>query len=213
VGFVAAALAALPSGIRARALRALGEGAYVQHRVDVGSGVALSSGTVFGGRAVGMIGRYTEVSVSAAAGTLTADSALAEEADFARGAVALLVMPESWLGIGAGVERHTFSGALAVQSWTAVRLGGEARLRLSSERLTGVLQFDFYPVVDVSGLERPNRAIGAGSGVMFRAGALTASVTYRLTRYDFPEVAGVARREQISSLTGGVGLSLGGNRR
>jgi hypothetical protein len=72
-----------------------------------------------------------------------------------------------------------------------------------------VLRFEFFPLVSASGLERPNRAFGATSGLAFRSGIVAASLVYQFERYDFPDVAGVARREQMSYLVGSIGLALG----
>lgn len=204
---------ALPASARGQAtVRVAGEGAYVQHRVNAGSGLELSSGTVIGGRVAAAWGQYLEVALAGAAGALTADSAQADDADLARGDVALTVLPVPWLGIRVGASRHTFTSPFAVQRWQAARVGGEGRLRFSGGRVTGVLRFEFFPLVSVSGLERPNRAFGAASGLAFRSGMVTASLGYHLERYDFPEVAGYARREQMSYLTASVGLALGRER-
>jgi hypothetical protein len=205
-----AALLAAPHAATGQAtVGVLGEALYVQHRVDAGSGLELSSGTLVGARAVGAWGRYLEFSVAGATGALTADSGQADDADLARGEVALTVLPVPFLGIRLGAEQHTFSTPFAVQRWTAARVGGEGRLRFSGGRVTGMLRFEFFPAVSVSGLERPNRAFGAASGIAFRSGVLTASLVYQLDRYDFPEVGGVARREHLSLLTGSIGLAIG----
>ena len=76
---VAALLALLPGAASAQLrIGAAGEARYVQHRVNAGNGVELSSGSLFGGRALVGIGTHVEVSASVAQGSLTADSAQAD---------------------------------------------------------------------------------------------------------------------------------------
>jgi len=209
-GILATLLLLLPAaGFAQLRLAGLGEGAYVQHRVNAGSGVELSSGTLFGGRVVVGVGRYVEVAAGVGTGSLTADSVTAGAADLARGDVTVIVLPVPWLAIRAGAEQHTFTSPVVVQRWTSVRIGGEGRLLFHGGTVAGVLRFEFYPSTTVSGLPRPSTAFGAATGLTFRSGIITARVLYQLERYDFPASGGVERAEQMSYLTGSVGLALG----
>ena len=208
---VAAALLALLPGAASAQLRigAAGEARYVQHRVNAGNGVELSSGSAFGGRALVGIGTHVEVSASVAQGSLTADSAQADNADLARGEATVTVLPVPYLGIRVGGEQHTFTTPVVVQRWTSARIGGEARLAFHGGVVTSLLRFDFYPTVSVSGTTKPNTAFGGASGIIFRSGIVHAAITYELERYDFPASGGVTRHEQVSYLVGTVGLILG----
>ena len=185
-----------------------GEARLVQHRLNAGNGVELSSGTLFGGSGRIGIGRYVELGVSVATGALTADSAQADDADLARGEAHLAFLPVPWLAVRAGAEAHTFTTSVATQRWESARLGGEARLRFVGGRLAGLLRFEFYPVMSVSGLAKPNRGFGAASGLMFESGVVTAGLLYELERYDFPATAGVERHEQLGTLSIELGLRL-----
>jgi hypothetical protein len=210
-GIAIAALALVPAALRAQLrVGAAGEARYVQHRVNAGNGVGLSSGSLFGGRAMVGIGTHVEVSASVAQGSLTADSAIANDEDLARGEATVTVLPVPYLGIRVGAEQHTFTlPNVAVQRWTSARIGGEARLAFHGGMVTSLLRFDFYPTVSVSGITKPNTAFGGASGIVFRSGVVHAAITYELERYDFPQSGGVTRHEQVSYLVGTVGLILG----
>jgi hypothetical protein len=184
-------------------------GRYVEHRVDAGNGVELSSGTLFGGQGVLSIGSHVEIGGGGASGSLTADSASADDATLTGASGYLAVLPVPWLAVRAGGAIQTFSTAFAVQRWTSLRLGGEGRLQLTGGKVIGIVRFEIYPVVSVSGLTKPSRGFGAASGLSFHSGLVTALLLYEFERYDFPRVSGVARREQLGALTVGLGLGVG----
>jgi hypothetical protein len=187
---------------------ASGEGRYVQHRADAGSGVEVQSGTIFGGAAMVGIGPHVEIAGSGSTGTLNADSGNAVDAKLSRGEAHVAVLPVPWLALRVGGAIHTFSASFAKQRWTSLRLGGEGRAAFVGGKLQGVVRFELYPVVSASGLVKPNRGFGAASGLTFTSGMAVLSVMYELERYDFPAVSGFARREQMGTLVMGVGLRL-----
>jgi len=190
-------------------VQAAGVAAMAEHRVNAGRGVEQSSGTLLGAEGMLFIGTRMEFFVHAAGGKLTADSAFADDRDVGEAEVRASVLTVPWLALHAGFSVRSFGAALARQRWTALRFGGEARLAFVGGVVTGVLRGEILPGVTVSGLERPSRAYAAGAGLEYRAGVLTAGLRYDLERYDFPLVAGVERREQLSSLKAHVGLRLG----
>jgi hypothetical protein len=185
------------------------EARYLEHRVFAGNGVELSSGTLFGAQVVLSIGSHVEIGGGGASGSLTADSASADDATLARGSGYVAVLPVPWLAVRAGGAIHAFTTAFAVQRWTSLRLGGEGRLHFMGGRVTGIARLELYPVMSVSGLAKPSRGFGATSGLIFRSGPVSASLLYEFERYDFPQVNGVQRREQLGSLTVGLGLGVG----
>lgn len=190
-------------------VQAGGFAAMAEHRVNAGRGVEQSSGTLLGAEGKLFIGSRMEVFVHAAGGKLTADSALADDRDVGEAEVRASVLTVPWLALHAGFSLRSYGTALARQRWTALRFGGEARLAFVGGGVTGILRGEILPSVSVSGLDRPSRAYAAGAGLEYRAGVLTAGLRYDLERYDFPLVAGVERREQLSSLKAHVGLTLG----
>jgi hypothetical protein len=204
-------LGALTPPLRAQ-LSARGTGlvAVAEHRVDAGSGVERASGMLIGGEGTLFLGARTEIFVHAAGGKLTASSANADDRDLGEVEVRAAVVPVPWLAFHAGLSSREYSTALVRQRWTALRFGGEARLAFVGSNVTGMLRAEVLPSVSVSGQENPSRAFAAAAGLEWRAGLLAVGLRYELERYDFPAVAGVARREQLSMLTAHVGLRLGG---
>ena len=159
---------------------ASGEFTAVEHRADAGTGVAASSGSGFGAALVLQLGPRIELAGGGFRGTLNADSARADDYDLTRAEAALAILPVPWLAIRVGASRHTEAATFVTRRWTTARVGAEARLDFVGGALTSVLRLELMPVVDVSGLERPN-----------------------------PESGGVKRREQLSLLTARLGLRFG----
>ena len=205
-----AALALVPAALPAQLrVGVAGDARYVQHRVNAGNGVELSSGSIFGARGLIGIGTHVEIAASVDQGSLNADSATADNADLARGEATVTVLPVPYLGIRVGAEQHTFTTPVVTQRWTSARIGGEARLAFHGGVVSSLLRFDFYPTVSVSGTAKPNTAFGGASGLAFHSGIVYAAITYELERYDFPSSGGLTRHEQLSYLVGTVGLVLG----
>lgn len=186
-----------------------GVGEAAQHRVDAGNGLELSSGTVYGASLTAQLGAKLEFGVLGTTGTLTRDSGGAENASLARGEAHVAVLAMPWLALSAGLDMHTFRTPLAVQRWTSLRVAAEGRLAFAGDNIWAIGRFELYPLVDVTGLDHPNRAFGAASGLGFGAGRIVGDAVYSLERYDFPAVNGVARIEQLSSLRLRVGVALG----
>ncbi len=201
-----------PAGGAVRAqLRITGsaEASQVEHRVNAGFGVEQSSGTIFGGHGALGFGPRLEIGVRASSGTLTADSVGADDLDFARGGVYAAVFAVPWLALRAEVGVHTLSTPVAVQRWTTGRMGAEARAPMLDGRFHAIGRLELFPLISVSGIEKPNRAFGAAAGVQWSAGPVSAQLLYALERYDFPQSGGVERREQLSFLTGRLSVRVG----
>lgn len=201
------ALVAAPAASQVRII-AGGEASQVEHRVNTGSGVGQSSGTMFGGFAGLGIGPRLEIGVWVGNGTLAADSARADDLDLSRGGVHASVFATPWLALRGAVVVHTLVTPVATQRWTTGRLGVDARAPLLDGRFHALGRFELFPLVSVSGIEEPNRAFGAAAGVSWAAGPLSAELLYALERYDFQQ----QRREQLGFLTGRLSFRLGGGR-
>jgi hypothetical protein len=212
----AGALLALACGVAAGpahaqvGVRVAGVAALAEHRVNAGRGLEQASGTLLGMEGKLVLGSRMELFVHAAGGELKADSAFADDRDVAQAEVRAAVLTVPWLALYAGASARSYTTTLARQRWIAVRFGGEVRLAFVGGGVTGILRAEILPAVSVSGLERPNRAYAAGAGLEYRAGVIAVGLRYALERFDFPLVAGVARTEQLSSLTLHAGLELGG---
>ncbi len=190
-------------------LRGAGVLEVAEHRVDAGSGIEKSSGTLFGAEGTLFLGPRLELQVRGVAGKLNADSAGASDRDVAEGTVRASVLTVPWLALHAGLTARAYTTPLVRQRWMVLRFGGEARLAFVGEEITGILRAEILPSVSVSGLERPNRAFAAGAGLEWRLGGFSLGVRYDLERYDFPPTAGITRREQFSTLSAHAGVRLG----
>ncbi len=203
-GRLTALLLAAPCVARGGAAQVLTAAASVssaEHRVDAGYGVERSSGLLGGGRVTLGLPPRVELDVTAAAGTLERDSTNAEERHLAEVGVGARYRPLPWLWLETGVAARTYTAPVAVQRWTSLRLGAEARVPFFGGRAEGIGRLLFLPLVAVTGLEQPDLAISAAAGVEYRFGPVGAGLFYSLERYDFPAQDGVARLEQMSTLT------------
>jgi hypothetical protein len=191
---------------------ALGEVASVEHKVDFGRGIERSTGQLVGGAGVLRLGPLIEISAGGETGSLEPDSSITAPADLARLYGVVSILPVPWLALRVGGSSHTFTTTFASQRWITARLGAEARLAFVGGGLTSVLRFDFFPVVDVTDLDKPDQAFGAAAGLRWNRGVVAAELLYALERYDFPAVGGVERHEQMAMLIGRLGLQFGRTR-
>ena len=185
----------------AQVLTAAASVSFAEHRVDAGYGVERSSGVLGGGRVTLGLPPRVELDVTALAGTLERDSVNAEDRHLAELGLDARYRPLSWLWFDTGVATRTYSAAIAVQRWTSLRLGAEARVPFFGGRAEAVGRLLFLPLVEVTGLEQPELAVTAAAGIEYRFGPVGAGLFYSLERYDFPAQDGVARAEQVSALT------------
>jgi hypothetical protein len=174
--------------------------ARMEHRVQDGGPVLPASGNVFGA-ALGLLVRDRfEVWAGASGGRLAAASADAEDRDVAEVEVLGRTGVRPWITLDGGVTVRSYTGALARQRWTSLRLGAEARVPLHRDAVRGVVRGHWMPVVSVSGVGRPSVALVAGAGVEWRGSRFDLAALYTLERYDFPARDGVRRLEEVSSL-------------
>lgn len=203
-GRLAALLLAAPSAANtgaAQVLTAAASVSSVEHRVDAGYGVERSSGLLGGGRVTLGLPPRVELDFTAVAGNLERDSANAEDRHVAEIGFDARYRPLTWLWFETGMATRTYSAPIAVQRWTSLRLGAEARVPFFGGRAEGVGRLLFLPLVTVTGVEQPELAITAAAGVQYRLGPVAAGLFYSLERYDFPAQDGVTRAEQLSALT------------
>ena len=200
---VAACLAAAlgtVGGAAAQDVALAGFVSSVEHRVDAGFGVERSSGLVGGARVTVGLPPRVELALTASAGPLERDSANAEDRDVAEIRLDARYHTLSWLWLETGVATRTYSAPIAVQRWTTLRLGAEARVPFLGDRAEGVGRLLFLPLVSVTGVDQPELALTAAAGVEYRLGPVLAGVFYWLERYDFPVQDEIARVEQLSGL-------------
>lgn len=184
-------------------------GAAAHHRVNGARGVEQSSGMLFGGEGSFRSGGWLEVDARMLSGSLTADSSNAETRDVSQGEFEIGVLPVPWIALQAGIETRTFATDLLRQRWIAARTGAEVRMALAGGAVQGIVRLALMPSVSVSGIDSPDLAIAAGSGIELDRGRITGAILYSFERFDFPANAAIRRREQFSTLSARIGLKLG----
>jgi hypothetical protein len=187
--------------LRAEAqLFAGGAVALLEHRVDAGFGVEVSSGPM-GFAEIGILASRVQGSVTLGAGRLTG-TGLVTDRDVGMLVLRTGYLARSWLTLEGGVTIRTYSAEVGRQRWVLLRLGAEARVPFLNDRMAGVARLGVLPVASVTGLGRSEAAFTAAAGMAYRRSRLTLELVYALERYDFPAttVTTADRREQLSSL-------------
>ncbi len=203
----------VPATAQSRArLQFAASASLVEHRVDVGTGVARTVGPVGGAHVTLGVAPWLELRADGRSGHLAAKTPSAEARDVAELGLGASVPVGSSLAFTAGYERRVFTGTIGSQRWTALRVGAEERVTFIGGAIRGVFQAALLPIVSVSGLRSPDLAVAVGSGLEVRGGRVVGSVLYTLERYDFPREGPDRRLEQLAALTVQVGVRLGRGR-
>lgn len=179
-----------------------------EHRVRDAGTLIPASGTLYGGAVTVDVGRRFTITGEALGGRFAADTAPSID-DHSLAQLQLLggMKVSPWLTVQAGPVFRNVANTLARQQWTALRLGGEARVPLGLEGVRGVVRGYWMPLVSVSGLPRPDVALAASAGVEWRGPRIGVGTRYGLERYDFPANAGDRRIEEIAVLQAWVSVS------
>ena len=200
VGLVA--LVALASPTRGTAQRLTGVLSFTaaEHRVDAGTGLEPSSGPLFGaGVQVAIAGRWT-LGLESVAGSLTAKGG-GPDRDLSELRTTLRFRALSWLHVETEFGTRVYTAAIASQRWTVGSLGAAGTLEFAGGHMEGVGRFALIPMVGVTDLAGPHPGVKAAAGMRLHFGAAAFGLLYGLERYDFAPVAGIARRERLSTLT------------
>lgn len=180
----------------------------VEHRVRDAGVLVPASGTVFGGALTANVGPRFTIAAEGVSGHLTAESgASLDDHDIAQFQLMGGMKVRPWLTVQAGPLWRNVSNDLARQHWTALRVGGEARVPVGFESVRGVLRGYWMPLVSVSGLSRPDVALAASAGVEWQGRRIGLGTRYVLERYDFPANAGNSRSEEFAALQAWVSAS------
>jgi hypothetical protein len=194
-GIAPASLAAQKAQLEVSAI-----GGRVEHRVSVDSRIEQAAGTVFGLSArYRIVGGWAELDGHASGGKLSAALKAGDDLSLGEAELRGSVLPLEWLAFQASVTRRSYTNSVARQRWTALGVGAEARLDILPG-VRGILRTTLLPSVAVNGLERPDLAVSAASGLELDRGLLTAAIVYSVDRFDFGAVDGVARRQELSGL-------------
>jgi hypothetical protein len=110
-----------------------------------------------------------------------------------------------WLRLELRYTARAFSSAAGYQRWDLVGVGAAASRDLGTPAVRAFASVLYFPIVSVSEQRGPTFALGSDVGIALAPSKLPIAVTlsYRIERFSFPEVA--ARSEQFEALT----LSLG----
>ena len=129
------------------------------HRVDVGSGVERSSGTVAGALA-GLEWHLVQLNLSLVTGELGAlgGSAVSRTMSEARISASRAVLP--WLTLHAGTVTRRYSSPIAAQRWVIARTALEGRMTMFDGAVEAGAMGIFDPLVSVSGTRSPKLSIG-----------------------------------------------------
>lgn len=205
---VALGLAGLPHpGVAQRVVTGTIRLAYLEHRVDVGTGVELARGpTATGEVTIRLHPRWMGV-IQMTGGQLKGSSG-ALDRHVAEVGVAAQFTATPWLVMESGFTRRVYGTDLARQRWALLRVGGLASVPFAGDAVRGVIGAWWIPIANVPGLTLPNLRLAASAGLEYRRGRGRVSVRYGLERYDwtgtFPR-----RLEQLSGVTIGLALPLG----
>jgi hypothetical protein len=203
-----AVVAVLLSATNAAAQRTVvpfATGAIVEARVRLGGDVERVGGALWGAGATVSLNDWLSVRGRLASGSLSARTDGAESQSMAESEVAVIMVPERWIELDAGLMIRSMETPLARQRWMELRTGATLGLDIIEGMLRGTMQLSIAPSVSVSGQPAPDLALGAGTGLEYSSGRLLATLAYALDRYDFPAQGGSARLEQRSMLTARVG--------
>jgi len=181
--------------------------AVVEHRVDAGFGVEVTSGTVLGGTVSGSLGRFSLTGL-AQAGALQAEAGAAEDRDLAEVGVRGSGRVLDWLWLEAGGRWRAYASPIGRQRWSFVEVATLGRVPFAVPGLFGLGRVTFQPAVRVSGGVHPDPAIKAAVGVEYTPGPFGAELLYGRERYTFPLTGGARRLEQLSAITLRVRLGL-----
>ena len=105
-----------------------------------------------------------------------------------------------WLGLELRYTARAFSSAAGYQRWNLVGVGVAASRDLGTPGARAFASLLYFPMVSVSHQERPRFAVGSDVGIALapRKFPLAVTLSYRIERFSFPEVA--ARSEQFEAL-------------
>ena len=172
----------------------------VEHRVDAGAGIGVTSGLAVGAGVATRFGDRLLASADLGGGKLGASGG-GFDRDFAQLRLAAGYQITPWLGLTAGWLTRTFTAPLARQRWTLFVSEATVRLPFAITGLAGVGRVAFAPVVKVSELPSPGAAIMTSAGIEYDVRRFGFALSYAMDRHTFAPQGGSIRSEQLSALT------------
>lgn len=173
----------------------------MDHRVDAGYGVAVSTGTVLGVSGRVRAWEFVELDAQALGGALQGDTVARGNRRAGEAVLRVNLLPTPWLAVGALAATRGYEGAFATQRWTMVGAGAELRLDFAGGGIRTVVGATVLPSVTVSGQPGPDLGFASLAGLQITRGRLLAGADYRIERYAFPPDATLGQRhEQLTGL-------------
>jgi hypothetical protein len=201
-------LAAAAASARAQ----LGFGASAQitrleHRVNPGYGLEVSSGVVVGGSATAALGRAS-LAVTTQSGTLTPSAGPDLDREVAEVGLDAAYRVLEWLSLQGGAHVRAYTVPLGRQRWTTAQLGVAVQVPLAIAGVSAIARAAYKPRVSVSGGARARLALEGSAGLEYARGVFGAALVYSRERYDFAETAEGQRLEQLAGVTMRIGVNL-----
>jgi hypothetical protein len=181
--------------------------AYAAHQVDIGYGSELTSGPVLGAAVDVAPTRWTDVTLSGYAGTLTSTSVDVDSRRMADLELGGSIFATPVLALQVGFRAQSYTTTLGRQQWLSMLVGGEYSPIILDGVGRAVIRLGLLPVVTVSGLPSPAFGATGSAGFEFLRGPITGSVLFSLERYSFPVANGFARAEQLELLGVNLGVT------
>lgn len=201
VGLAGAVLAPLPAvAVGQRVTTAAATAAHLEYRVDAGYGVERLVGAALGVGAALELRPWLAVALAVHAGRLDGRTSGALDRDLGQVSLDARARVTPWLVVEGGVLARSFGTTVARQRWVALRTGAEVRFAFLGAGVHGILRGGYLPAVWVNGLDQPELAFTAASGLEYRLPVATARLLYELERYDFPRLGASERAEQLAVL-------------
>ena len=192
--------------------------AVTSHSARLSSAVAESrSGVLIGGQLAAAPHKQFTFTGDFRLGTLTGDDGIGEDMRVTELDGQMTWWPAPWFGLRGGYTRRSENTVIGNQLWQFANATAVTRFRFVGGSISTYTAMSILPWGDFTGQEdaagnkvSPNSLSLAGEmGLEAQTRYLSAALTYYVERFTFPEVNGVERRDQFSSLRLRLGMQLG----
>ena len=195
---VGLALGAWP--VAAQHLTLAGTLSFAELRVDAGFGLERTAGMIGGASLGGRLGNL-DLQAQVRTGRLVLRSATGSDLEMGELGLGASWWLHPWIALRGAALVRGYSADVGQQRWRMAELGAELQVPFAAGRVHGTLRGGWRPAVTVSGLSRPSTAFVAAAGTEYDVTHFSFAILYELERDDFPPQGGMARFEQLSSLT------------
>jgi hypothetical protein len=189
-----------PSTVMGQRVTASAAVAYLDYRLDAGSGTERLAGLALDvGVDIALL-PWLQTAVNVRAGRLEAVSDEGLDRDMGQASLTARGRVAPWLVAESSVLARSFGTTIARQRWIVLRTGFEARFAFLGARVDAIVRGAYLPGVWVNGLDQPGLAFSAATGLEYQLRVVRASLLYELERYTFPPRGTAERAEQLGTL-------------